>query len=172
MSKILDTIDSIIMSLAMLCVALIMFIVSYDAFARYAFGAPLPWTFDVISHFLLTASVFFAASMTFKEGDHINIDLFRPAIPRALRIRLDGFWCLLAAIAIGIMTYGSYKEAFKAWNRGSFLTGYILWPAWVPYALIALGCALLTIRLLVGALPALLAGRDTVTTHSPEELDQ
>lgn len=170
MSKVLDVIETAAMALAIFCVVSIMFIISYDGFARYVFGSPLPWTFDVVSHFLLSASVFFAASMTFKKGDHINIDLFRVLIPKAYLVRLDGLWCLLSSLAIGIMTYGSYKEALKAFNRGSFLTGYILWPAWIPYAIIALGCAVLTLRLAVSGAQALFAGREVIVTHSPEEI--
>jgi len=171
MAALINLVERLALLLAVICVAAIMFIVSYDAFARYVFRAPLPWAFDVVSFYLLSASVFFAASAAFRSGDHINIDLFRAGFRPAIRARIDSIWCMLAAVAFGIITYGSVLEAMKALRRGSFLTGYILWPAWIPYAIIATGCAVLTLRLILQSLSLLMFG-ETKNNTNTEELHQ
>lgn len=167
-AALINLVERAALVLAVLCVAAIMFIVAYDAFARYVFRAPLPWAFDIVSYYLLSASVFFAASATSRSGDHINIDLFRAGFRPAIRARIDSIWCLLAAIAFGIMTYGSVLEAMKALRRGAFLTGYILWPAWISYAIIATGCAVLALRLLLQSLSLLVSGETKDNTNAEE----
>lgn len=168
LAALITLVERLALLLAVLCVAAIMFIVSYDAFSRYVFRAPLPWAFDVVSYYLLSASVFFAASAAFRSGDHINIDLFRANFRPAIRARIDAIWCLMASGAFAVMTYGAYLEAAKALRRGSFLTGYILWPAWIPYAVISVGCAILALRLVLQAVSLFVNGETEKNTPAEE----
>lgn len=160
MAKLTAFLEQMALGVAVTCVVIMMLIVSYDAFSRYAFNAPLPWAFDVVSYYLLSASVYLAVSATFRSGDHINIDLFRMWIRPQLRARLDAVWGIMAAGAFAIITYGCAQQAIKAFKQGSFLTGYILWPAWIPYAVIAVGCTILTLRLVVHSITLAVRGED------------
>lgn len=154
----INFLERLALLLAVLCVAAMMFIVSYDGFSRYVFRSPVPWAFEVVSYFLLSASVFLAGSATLGSGDHINLDLFRVRFRPAFRARVDGTWSILAAVAFGLITYGSAQEAIKKWTSGSFLYGYALWPAWIPYAIVFVGCAILTLRLAYFGMRLLIIG--------------
>lgn len=165
MSRIILGLERISLGIAVICVALIMLIVSYDAMARYALRAPLPWAFELITFYLLIAATYFAVSPTFQQGDHINIDLFRNMMSPRLRAGLDVVWSLLAAAIFAVITYGSAVDMVHAWSRNEFLPGYITWPAWVSYVPIVLGFLLVTARLVVHAIALIVSGED------PEVID-
>ncbi len=173
MSAIIYRLERIGLGIAVICVALIMFIVSYDAVARYVLRAPLPWAFELITYYLLIAATYLAVSATFQQGDHINIDLFRTMMSKRLRAILDVIWSALAAAIFAIITYGSTVEMIHAWQRNEFLPGYITWPAWLSYLPIVLGFGLLVLRLVAHALTLLLRGEDPdVHEHTDTETEE
>lgn len=160
MRRVILIIERLGLGIATLCVASIMFIVSYDAIARYAFHTPLPWAFELITYYLLVAATYFAVSATFQRGDHINIDLFRTMMTSRLRNCLDVIWTVLAAVIFGIIAYGAGNEMLHAWQRSEFLPGYITWPAWMSYLPIMLGFLLIVLRLVAHAVALLIHGAD------------
>lgn len=173
MSKTILILERLTLALAVFCVAAIMLIVSWGAVSRYAFRAPLPWAFELITYYLLIAATYFAVSATFQQGDHINIDLFRGMMPPRLRAGLDVVWTLLAAAIFAIITYGAWSEMTHAYARNEFLPGYITWPAWVSYIPIVLGFGLLVLRLLAHALVLAIHGRDPeVLEHTDIETEE
>ncbi|MBT0781878.1 TRAP transporter small permease [Paracoccus sp. pheM1] len=160
MGKVIISLERLGLALAVICVTLIMLIVSYDAFSRYAFHAPLPWAFELISYYLMIAATYFAISATFQQGDHINIDLFRSIMAPRLRRVLDILWSLLGAAIFAVVAHGAWGEMVHAYTRNEFLPGYITWPAWLSQLPIVLGFALLVVRLCAHALTLLLRGSD------------
>lgn len=174
MRRTIILLESLGLWLAVICVALIMFIVSYDAVSRYALHAPLPWAFELITYYLMIGAAYLGVSATFREGDHIAIDLFRSYMSPAIRAASDVIWSLLAAAIFGIIAYGAWEEMLGAFTRNEFLPGYITWPAWVSYLPIFAGFVLLTVRLLVFALSVALHGRDhDVAEHNTKsELEE
>lgn len=161
MLKLLHRLELAALALAALCICAMMLIVSYDAISRYALNAPLPWAFELITYYLMIAALYFAVSMTFSSGDHINIDLFRNLIPPALRARLDALWCLMAAAIFAVIAWGAAAEMLHSYERREFLPGYITWPAWASYLPIALGTGLTVLRLVAHAVVLLIHGEDT-----------
>jgi len=160
MGKVITSLERLGLALAVICVTLIMFVVSYDAFSRYALHAPLPWAFELISYYLMIAATYLAVSATFQEGDHINIDLFRNVMGPQLRRVLDILWSLLGAALFAVVAHGAWGEMIHAYTRNEFLPGYITWPAWLSHLPIVLGFALLVVRLCAHALTLLLRGSD------------
>jgi TRAP-type C4-dicarboxylate transport system permease small subunit len=136
------------MAVGVLCVTLIMLIVCYDAVGRYGFGSPLPWSFDLVSNYLMVGAAYFALSSTFRHGDHININLVHAKLPPRIRAWVDIVCCLLSAAFFAAIAYGAAASGFEAWRDHEFLPGIIMWPVWVSYLPIALGSALLVLRLL------------------------
>jgi TRAP-type C4-dicarboxylate transport system permease small subunit len=168
----IDLIEKIGLAVAVICVALIMFIVSYDAISRYALHAPLPWASELITYYLMIAATYFAIAATFQQGDHISIDLFRGMMPRRLRAQLDVVWSLLAAVIFSIITYGTWSEMLHSWQSSEFLPGYITWPAWLSYLPIVIGSLLVTLRLVAHALSLLTHGKDPYVVEHGNELEE
>ncbi|MFT3973779.1 MAG: TRAP transporter small permease [Amaricoccus sp.] len=160
MGRIINRLEDAALAIAVVCVVFLMLAVSYDAASRYLFNHPQLWVFDVVRYYVLIATVYLAVSATFRHGDHIQIELFRDKIPKPLRARLDAVWSLLAALAFAVMAYGAYKSMGKAIQRNQFLPGDIVWPAWISYLPIALGCGLMTLRMILHAVRMLVHGRD------------
>ncbi len=160
MEKAIHRAEQVCMAVAVLAVLLMMLITSWDAVARYVFHAPLPWAFQLITYYLLGTALYLAVSATFSHGDHINIDLFRPHIPRRLRSALDAVWSLLAMLVFGIIGWGGFQSLAHAWERHEFLPGYFVWPAWLAYLPIVLGSSLMALRLLHHAVMLVLHGAD------------
>lgn len=160
MLKLLGKLEVGSLALSVLCLLVMMLVVSYDALARYALNAPLPWAFELITYYLLIFALYFAVSMTFRSGDHISIDLFRSLMPRAMRVGADVVWSLLAALIFGIIAWGAADQMFESLHRREFLPGYITWPAWVAYVGIVLGAGLTVLRLMAHAVVLVLQGKD------------
>lgn len=160
MTRLLNRIEFISMSIAILAVALIMVIISMDAVLRYAFNAPLRWAFELVSYYLMVIGVYFAVSTTFTSGDHISITLLRDVIPPRLRAWIDVVWVSIAAVIFGFMAYGTYHHTISARENVEFIPGIILWPAWLSHLPIPLGCALLVLRLVHHAITLAVTGQD------------
>lgn len=169
MEMAISAIERLILRIAVLCVIVIVLTVSVDAVSRYAIHHPLPWSFDLISYYLLIAALYFALSPTFQSGDHINIDLFRNMMPKRLRTGLDVIWGLLAATAFGLIAFGAAEEMIKSYANHEFLPGYIAWPAWASYPAIVIGAGTLTLRLLLHCFKLAVHGEDKGVADSSGE---
>lgn len=166
MGRAITWLERLSLGVAVLTGVLMMLIVSYDAISRYAFNAPLPWAFEIITNYMLITALYMAVSATFTHGDHINIDLFRHLMPAGLRARLDAVWGLLAAAAFGIVAYGAWREMMRAIARNAFLPGYFTWPLWVAYLPILIGAGILVLRLVVHSANLAIRGEDpSVAVH-------
>ena len=142
------------------CVIAMMFIITADAFCRYLFGSPLPWVIDVVSQYLMVVAIYFAVSETFRRGDHIHLDLFQSRMSRPIRAATGILYSVPAAAVFAIVAFGSMENMIEAYRAGEFIPGYVPWPVWLSYLPIALGSALLTIRLIHHAVMLLIRGED------------
>ncbi len=154
-SRAFDLLEKFGMLLAGACLAAIMLIVTCDASFRYLFNAPLSWSFDVISLYLLTATIFFALSSTFKTGGHITIDFLTQFMsPNVLRICTA--ICDLAMLPVlAFMQYTTAVEMFSAYVENRFNPGALPWPAWPSAALVVVGVGLLFVRVIIHAIQQL-----------------
>jgi TRAP-type C4-dicarboxylate transport system permease small subunit len=159
--------EQVSMGLSVLCVVALMLIVCCDAATRYLFNAPLPWASDVVTHYLLISAIYFAVSSTFKHGDHINIDLVHAKLPPAARAWVDALVTLVAACLFSIIAYAAWSHSMEALAKREFYPGYTQWPVWLSYLPIAVGSALLVLRLVHHAAVLIRRGGDPeVRLHS------
>ena len=152
--------DQAAMAIAVLAIAIIMVVVSFDAVLRYAFNAPLQWSYELVGYYLMVVGIYFAVSSTFITGDHVNITLVRDMLPARLVAWLDVAWCLVAAAVFGFIVYGTWDNVAVAWTRNDFIPGYITWPSWLSHLPIPLGCALFAIRLVHHVVTLVATGHD------------
>lgn len=160
MGRILRLVERASLFIALLAVAVIMVVVSLDAVMRYAFNSPLQWSTELVRYYLMVIGIYFAVSATFSHGDHVGITLFRRRFPPRLLVWLDITWCLLAALVLGIIAYGTWGNVTHSWARVEFIPGYFLWPSWLSHLPIPLGCALLVLRLVHHSVTLALHGQD------------
>ena len=149
--------ERILTSLAVASVAAIMVLVSADAMLRYIFNAPLSWSFELVSYYLLVVATWFMVASTLRHGDHINITIVRVFLPPHLRFFTDILWSILAAAVFLLVAYGASKNIGKAWSGHNFIPGYIPWPVWLTQLPIFLG-ALSVVMALVSNIIVIHAG--------------
>ena len=171
MIKLMKWLDIAALSVAALSIVVMMLIVSWDAVSRYLLHAPLVWSFEIITYYLLGISLYMAVSATFKDGDHVNIDLFRLMFPARLRNWIDVVWCLMAAFVFGLIAYAAWKAMGQSMDRNQFFPGIIRWPAWVSYVPIIVGSSLTVLRLALHSFELAVWGKDedVVTFGEPTE---
>ena len=76
----------------------------YEVFARYLFGMPTIWAYEV--GYILTGSHFLLAmAFTLKSDEHIRIDIFSGHFSRKTRAVID---LLAYAVLLPLMTWISY----------------------------------------------------------------
>lgn len=169
-SALLAKAEIALMVLSGLSMAGIMCIIVLDVVLRYAFNAPLAWSYDMIGLYLVGAVFFFALSDTMQHHGHIALDVFVPLIPARLRhlAQAAGFGAgtvLIAAIVW--LEFLQAKEAFVANDR---IAAVIPFPTWVTHAVLTLGMAVLVLRCAHRAffhLVSAIAGRDMVELPPP-----
>ncbi|WP_417210552.1 TRAP transporter small permease [Antarctobacter sp.] len=160
MTTLLRRLDQAAMLIAVFAIAMIMFCVSLDAVLRYAFNAPLRWSFELVRYYLMVVGIYFAVSGTLARGDHVSITLFRDMFPKKLRNWLDILWCMVAAVVFAFLVYGTWHNVTDAWENRDFIPGYFLWPSWLSHLAIPLGCALLVLRLVHHSITLAISGDD------------
>jgi TRAP-type C4-dicarboxylate transport system permease small subunit len=148
MVKYIRWLDQAAMLIAVTAVAMIMILVSLDATFRYAFNAPIRWSFELVRYYLMVVVIYFAVTETFTRGDHVNITLFRDMMPKRVVAWIDIAWCLLAAVIFSFVVYATWGNVTYAWEHREFIPGYFLWPSWLSHLPIPLACGLLVLRLI------------------------
>ena len=133
-------------NLAALAMLIMVLSVTLDVFMRYTLNAPLTWSYDLVTMYLLPAVVFPPLAMVQQQGHHINVDLFcrnfRPTLKRAAAtISLVGAGLVMTAI--GWLAAG---KAAIAWQENEVVSGPIAWPVWIGPAILAFGAALFVLR--------------------------
>jgi TRAP-type C4-dicarboxylate transport system permease small subunit len=160
------------MAVAVVCVASIMLVVSVDAIGRYLFKAPLPVTFELVTFYLLITAVYMALAATYRQGDHINIDLLLARMSPRWRAGFDIVCSLLAAAVFALIAYGTLQHTIDAYRGREFIPGIIVWPMWLSYLPIPLGAALLVARLLHHSATLARQGTDPhIHVHTPEVVE-
>lgn len=137
--------------------------------ARYFFSAPFHWVEEVMT-FMLVWITFFAAGAIAWDNKHLSIDLFVPALPRALRfiVVLASMLATISIAAVMLKQSWSMVSTFLA-NEQTSLVAQVQME--IPHAAMPLGFAMMIV--LIGlriATQHLSLGEDT-SDHVLEDLD-
>ncbi len=136
-----------------------------DAALRYAVNAPLTWSYDLISLYLLTGVFYLGLSNTLRVDGHISVDILHNRMSARMRhASLVGGYAL-ALFAFAIMTRAVAERAIEAYSNDEAIVGSLLWPTWIAGAMVTLGLGLTGLRLAhrtIGHLLSALAGHDVI----------
>lgn len=143
----------------------IMLVATVDVALRYLFNAPLGWSYDVISLYLMAGVFFLALAETLERHGHIAVDLLHGHLsPRARHAALlPGY--VLSALVLGAIAWLAAVSAAESYASGDVIVGRFDWPTWIPGTFVALGFAVLALRVvhrIVGHVLSSLAGRSVV----------
>ncbi|MDC0658724.1 TRAP transporter small permease [Leisingera sp. SS27] len=125
----------------------------YEVAARYVFGAPTLWAFD-ISYMLNGSIVFLGAAYSLRKEAHVRIDFLSQKFPLRVQQLLNAaVYALLMAPITGALTWVAASKALKAFQTGEVETvspwAPLMWPF---YSVIALGLFAFCLQFLLEAL--------------------
>lgn len=140
--------------LAVLCLAGVFLLVSYDMTARTFWGVSLPWSEEFARVLLIMLVYFSAIGLTRRDG-HIRVEfivgLFGQRAQRMLGWFAD-FLCLVFSLSATWLGVVFVKESIR-FNL-SFAHSNLPFPVWVAQLIVPIAFALISLRLLLRLLGA------------------
>lgn len=129
----------------------------YEVIARYAFGAPTLWAFDI--SYMLNGSIFLLGSAySLRLDAHVRIDFLSQKFPERVQQLLNGgVYLLVMAPIFFAFTWVAGNKALKAYVSGEVESvspwAPLVWPF---YAVIAIGLLAFALQFVVEALKYIL----------------
>ncbi|NRB19791.1 MAG: TRAP transporter small permease subunit [Rhodobacteraceae bacterium] len=125
----------------------------YEVVARYVFGAPTLWAFDI--SYMLNGSIFLlGAAYSLRQDAHVRIDFLSQKFPQRVQQLLNGLLYLLVMAPIFFaFTWVAGSKAIKALISGE-LESVSPWAplVWPFYAVIAIGLLAFALQFVVEAI--------------------
>lgn len=143
----LDLLDGTLVGLGALMLFALMCIVVADVSMRYLFNAPLHWSFDVISNYLMPGLFFLAVSHTLKAHSHVAVDIVHNYVGSRTRYVFESIGSILAVPAFAICTWNAALVTVNDFQTGATATSGLPIPTWSVSLFLPLGFGLLTLRL-------------------------
>ena len=132
------------------CAALVLIavLVNIDIVGRILFRSPLLFQFEMVEFYLMPAVAILSLSRVFREGGHLALEFVDPHVFGRLWPLVRALMLLLSAAFFAVTTFISGRYALQAILKGDVYFGSIDWPIGWAFALVPLGCGVLTVRLL------------------------
>ena len=155
--KLVDGLSHALFRLAEVVTLVLVAAMIYEVVARYAFGAPTLWAFDI--SYMCTGVLFvLGAAYALREDAHVRIDFLAERMPRRLRLGIEAvifLFCLAPIFAS--LAYVAIGRALRAYQSGEVEMvspwAPLMWPF---YSFIALGLVALALQILAHGLRAAL----------------
>lgn len=130
-----------------------MFLMVGDVVLRLQTGQPIPGAFETVQ-VLVVLIVFLGLAHSERGGHTIRVTVLTSVLPPgpAEGVRMVGRF-LTVAIAVWL-TYATALHALDSFQRGEFTRALVDFPVWPAKALVFVGCALLTLELLLNLFTA------------------
>ena len=161
--RVVDRIDDGLMVIGCLMLFALMFVVVGDVVLRYLFNAPLQWSYEVISSYLMPGLFFFAASHTLKAHAHVAVDIVHNYVERRTRYVLEAVTSVLAAPVFLLCTIVSARNTWADLATAATSTSGLALPTWTISVMLPIGFGMLTLRLVlnaIGYIATLVSGRE------------
>ena len=130
-----------------------MVIVGGEVVSRYFLNAPLQWSYDVLTLYVLPALFFLGLPGSYAKNSHIAVDLLIDRLP-PIAVSIIVFVGRLSGIVLfGCIMYFGVEHAIEAYRSDESVPGVITFLVWPSYSLVPLGCGLMLLRML-SELPA------------------
>lgn len=124
----------------------IVLLISYDVTLRYFFNQPQIFV-DELASFLEVLVIFGGAAYTFRAGGHVRVDLLTSHLRPAARAWLRVITLLLGVVFLAIVLWVTTQSALTAYRYGR-VSAVMLYPLWLPMAVIPTGLALMALAML------------------------
>jgi TRAP-type C4-dicarboxylate transport system permease small subunit len=148
----LDVVDGVLVGIGAAMLFALMMVVVADVSMRYLFNAPLHWSFDVISNYLMPGVFFLAVSHTLKAHSHVAVDIVHNYVGPRTRYVFELVCSVLAVPAFAICAWYATGVTIADFESGATASSGLPIPTWTVSLFLPLGFGLLTIRLFLNTL--------------------
>jgi TRAP-type mannitol/chloroaromatic compound transport system permease small subunit len=151
--NIVDAFSRLLSWIAQIVTVVLVISMIYEVVARYVFGAPTIWAFDI--SYMCTGTLFvLGAAYALKQDAHVRIDFLAQKMPIAIRRMLEGFvFVFLLTPIFAALSKFAIERAWRAWATGEVENvspwAPLMWPF---FAILAIGLVALTLQQLVHGL--------------------
>lgn len=162
LGRVIDTIDTVLMSIGCLMLFTLMMVVVSDVSLRYLFNAPLNWSYEIISSYLMPGLFFMAASHTLKSNAHVCVDILHNYVGTKTRYAFEAVISTVAAPIFGLAAVVSAQNTWQDLQSGAASSSGMELPTWTISLMLPLGFGMLTLRLVLhafGYIGTLVSGR-------------
>jgi TRAP-type C4-dicarboxylate transport system permease small subunit len=136
-------------SLALIGLILMMIIVTGNATGRYLFDTAIPGSLLFTERFLMIMVIFLTMARLQAKGENINVDLLYRNFPDEIRSPVDLVGQVFGLLIFAMIVYETSIRAWEGFIGGHWTVGAISFPIYLSWAIVAIGSALLSLRLLI-----------------------
>jgi TRAP-type C4-dicarboxylate transport system permease small subunit len=144
----LDVVNFVMALLSSLAIAAAGCVLTWEVVGRYFLGIPSDWQ-DELASYLLIGATFASAAWTQARRGHVGIEALAHVLPRKVdrvrRLLAD----LAAASFAGYFALKCYQRLLEAIDEGQISQSAWGPPLWIPYSVMTLGMALLTVQIVL-----------------------
>jgi TRAP-type C4-dicarboxylate transport system permease small subunit len=157
--------EGFLSSIAALMLLLIMLVVVVDVAMRYFLHAPLTWSYDLVSMYLMVGVFFLALSDTLANDEHVCVDILHKCMPRRLRHFTEALGYACAIVVFAAIVWMSATRTIASFAAGEVSAGVIPWPMWLSIVAAPIGAGLMLLRMvfrLIGHIASAAAGASVI----------
>ena len=125
-----------------------MFLVTSDVLLRQLFNQPVAGTFELMEMGMVGV-VYLGVAFVQRQRGHISIEMATDWLPPRGRRLLEAFGSLIGLAFAAFLTWRGAVYAWDAFYTGSYVGSVLKLPLWPARALIPVGSAVLSARLVV-----------------------
>jgi len=151
MRRAIDAIDAVLMVIGCLMLFALMLVVVADVSLRYLANAPLQWSYEVVSSYLMPGLFFMAVSHTLKAHAHVAVDILHNYVGRNTRYVFEAITSVLATPVFALCTWVAAQRTWADLEAASTSTSGLAVPTWTISILLPIGFGMLTLRLAINA---------------------
>ena len=118
--------------------------ITYDVLTRYFFDMSSPWAFD-LSEYALVWVTFLGAPWVLMQDRHVRIEILVDVLPPPAQRVLGVLVCVTAMAACAVLTWRTGIAAIEYYERNVMMPRIWRIPRYLPYCIIPLSSALLTL---------------------------
>ncbi|MDD2737224.1 MAG: TRAP transporter small permease [Desulfuromonadaceae bacterium] len=146
--EVINRIEKICLAGSVFALIATIILVNADVFGRQVLDMPIHGSLEIIEDYLMIALVYLSMSYVYTEGGHVRITLFRKFIPGFIKRPLDVALSVVSLLFFILLTVRGCVVTLRAFQFCELSSCVLAYPLAPAYLILALGSALLCIRIL------------------------
>ena len=152
--KIIDWIEKICLSGAVLSVFAIMLSTDADVVLRKTTGKAIFGLYGITEEYLMVALVFLSISYVHSKGGHVKVTLFEKYFSKGVQLIINKCIDILALAYFLLLAVVNWQAAYEAWVYNEISSSGLGYPLAPAIFMVCLGCGITSLRILVSLLGA------------------